>query len=37
MIQRAMYLLPFLGLLGGFGFAELWRSQSRRPAARLSR
>jgi hypothetical protein len=29
MIQRAMYLLPFLGLLGGFGFAELWRSQSR--------
>ena len=29
MIQRAMYLLPFLGLLGGFGFAELWRSHSR--------
>jgi 4-amino-4-deoxy-L-arabinose transferase-like glycosyltransferase len=29
MIQRAMYLLPFLGLLGGFGFAELWRSSSR--------
>jgi hypothetical protein len=28
MIQRAMYLLPFLGLLGGFGFAELWRSSS---------
>jgi hypothetical protein len=31
MIQRAAYLLPFLGLLGGFGFAELWQSR-RRPA-----
>jgi 4-amino-4-deoxy-L-arabinose transferase-like glycosyltransferase len=29
MIQRAMYLLPFLGLLGGFGFAVLWQSRSR--------
>ncbi len=29
MIQRAMYLLPFLGLLGGFGAAQLWRSSSR--------
>jgi hypothetical protein len=28
MIQRAMYLLPFLGLLGGFGFAALWQSRA---------
>ena len=33
MIQRATYLLPFLALLGGFGFAELWRSQLGRAAA----
>ena len=33
MIQRAMYLLPFFALLGGFGFAELWRSQLGRAAA----
>jgi 4-amino-4-deoxy-L-arabinose transferase-like glycosyltransferase len=29
MIQRAMYLLPFLALLGAFGFAALWQSRSR--------
>ncbi len=29
MIQRATYVLPFLGLLGGFGLAYLWRSSSR--------
>lgn len=33
MIQRAMYLLPFLALVGGFGFAELWRSRLGRAAA----
>jgi hypothetical protein len=26
MIQRAMYLLPFLGLLGGLGYYALWHS-----------
>lgn len=29
MIQRAMYLLPFLALLGAFGFAALWQSRHR--------
>lgn len=29
MIQRSMYVLPFVALLGGFGFAALWRSSSR--------
>lgn len=29
MIQRAMYLLPFLALVGGFGFAALWESRQR--------
>ena len=28
MIQRAMYVLPFLALVAGFGFAALWRSRS---------
>jgi len=28
MIQRAMYVLPFLALAAGFGFAALWRSPS---------
>ena len=27
MIQRAMYLLPFLGLLGGLGYGLLWESR----------
>jgi hypothetical protein len=27
MIQRAMYLLPFLGLLGALGYAALWESK----------
>lgn len=29
MIQRSMYLLPFLALLGGLGFAALWKWTSR--------
>lgn len=29
MIQRAIYVLPFLALLGGFGFALLWAWPSR--------
>ena len=29
MIQRAIYMLPFLALLGGFGFAWLWSWPSR--------
>lgn len=37
MIQRAMYLLPFLGLLGGFGWTWLWqRSRVTRAAAILA-
>ncbi|HYB94034.1 MAG TPA: glycosyltransferase family 39 protein [Vicinamibacterales bacterium] len=28
LIQRAMYLLPFLALTGGLGFALLWQSRS---------
>jgi hypothetical protein len=27
MIQRAMYVLPFVGLAAGFGFAWLWQSR----------
>ncbi|MEY4092833.1 MAG: hypothetical protein RLZZ53_32 [Acidobacteriota bacterium] len=37
MIQRAMYLLPFLALLGGFGCAWLWQqSRLTRAAAILA-
>lgn len=28
MIQRAMYLLPFLALLAGYGFLRMWRARS---------
>ena len=37
MIQRAMYLLPFVGVLGGFGWAWLWQqSRLTRAAAILA-
>ena len=32
-IQRALYLLPFLAILGGWGVAALWRSRLGRGAA----
>jgi 4-amino-4-deoxy-L-arabinose transferase-like glycosyltransferase len=35
MIQRAMYVLPFVALAAGFGFAWLWQSRLGRFAAAL--
>ena len=32
MIQRALYVLPFVALLAGFGFAWLWQSRFGRAA-----
>ena len=35
MVQRAMYVLPFLALAAGFGFAWLWQSRTGRQLAVL--
>jgi 4-amino-4-deoxy-L-arabinose transferase-like glycosyltransferase len=35
MVQRAMYVLPFVALAAGFGFAWLWQSRLGRPFAAL--
>ena len=35
MVQRAMYVLPFIALAAGFGFAWLWQSRLGRASAAL--